>query len=107
MAPIRFGVMLVLSVAGNTGCLKATPAMHDASSLPDPKSSKSGSGARDAVDSTPGPANPGTGAEGGPGSLGDGIGAGSGTGTGSPPGSSGSASAPGAGNGSGTGTGSH
>jgi hypothetical protein len=61
MAPIRFGVMLVLSVAGNTGCLKATPAMHDASSLPDPKSSKSGSGARDAVDSTPGPANPGGG----------------------------------------------
>jgi hypothetical protein len=103
MALIRFGVML-LCVASSVGCLEATPAVHDASSLPDPKSSKSGAGARDAVDSTPGPANPGTGAEGGPGSLGDGIGAGSGTGTGSPPGSSGSASAPGAGSGNGTGS---
>jgi|SRR5882724_12474269 len=106
MISIRFGALLLCALE-SVGCLKSTPAMHDASSLPDPKSSKSGSGSRDAVDSTPGPANPGTGVEGGPGSLGDGIGAGSGTGTGSPPGNSGSASAPGTGTGSGNGSGPH
>jgi hypothetical protein len=103
MIQIHFGAAAVVCALVSVGCLKSTPAMHDASSLPNPKSSKSGSGPRDAVDSTPGPANPGTGAEGGPGSLGDGLGAGSGTGTGSPPANSGSASTPAASTGTGTG----
>ena len=103
MTQIRFGALAMCCALASVSCLKSTPAMHDASSLPDPKSSKSGAGPRDAVDATPGPANPGTGAEGGPGSLGDSIGAGSGTGTGSPPGNSGSASGPTPSDGSGSG----